>query len=355
MGRRVDRPGRGRPALRRWRRRRRRTAPTDPYPQVISVRQRRDYRVPSVVGAAAGGRGRPPQLGARTTRRPARSSRSARPCWSCCRPATARCPRWTCRSWSRSTACSRSARSPSRSTWRRSRTTDGAGPFAPPTDDQLVGRLDEHPFLPDEEDDHAGHNHSRHDHAALSAHRPRRSPLGGQAPSLDGRLSTTGRAAGWPGPAAEHHLPGAVPEELDPGQLPSRRIPPGSPAAPPRSTDRHSKATAAARIRSPCVLICPGARHAPVPAALVRPSPFGVADRHRRHVVERVGDLAPAASAPRSAARPATARPCARPGSARPPRAGPGSRPAPPPAATRPARRPRSTTASTMLELRGSR
>jgi hypothetical protein len=28
-------------------------------------------------------------------------------------------------------------------------------------DDQLVGRLDEHPFLPDEEDsdDHANHNH----------------------------------------------------------------------------------------------------------------------------------------------------------------------------------------------------
>jgi hypothetical protein len=36
---------------------------------------------------------------------------------------------------------------------------DGAGPFAPAVDDQLVGRLDEHPFLPDEEDDHAGHNH----------------------------------------------------------------------------------------------------------------------------------------------------------------------------------------------------
>ncbi|AGL18635.1 hypothetical protein [Actinoplanes sp. N902-109] len=36
---------------------------------------------------------------------------------------------------------------------------DGAGPFAPGPDDLLVGRLDEHPFLPDEEDDHAGHNH----------------------------------------------------------------------------------------------------------------------------------------------------------------------------------------------------
>jgi hypothetical protein len=38
---------------------------------------------------------------------------------------------------------------------------DGTGPFTPGVDDQLVGRLDEHPFLPDEEDsdDHANHNH----------------------------------------------------------------------------------------------------------------------------------------------------------------------------------------------------
>jgi hypothetical protein len=36
---------------------------------------------------------------------------------------------------------------------------DGAGPFAPTPDDQLVGRLDEHPFTEDEEDEHAGHNH----------------------------------------------------------------------------------------------------------------------------------------------------------------------------------------------------
>ncbi|GAA2876789.1 hypothetical protein Acy02nite_06430 [Actinoplanes cyaneus] len=37
---------------------------------------------------------------------------------------------------------------------------DGSGPFAPAEGDQLVGRLDEHPFLPEDEDDHAGHNHS---------------------------------------------------------------------------------------------------------------------------------------------------------------------------------------------------
>ena len=31
--------------------------------------------------------------------------------------------------------------------------SDGAGPFAPAPGDQLVGRLDEHPFLPDDEDE----------------------------------------------------------------------------------------------------------------------------------------------------------------------------------------------------------
>jgi hypothetical protein len=44
---------------------------------------------------------------------------------------------------------------------------DGTGPFTPGADDQLVGRLDEHPFIPEEgdEDDH-DHDHSsgRHRH-----------------------------------------------------------------------------------------------------------------------------------------------------------------------------------------------
>ena len=30
--------------------------------------------------------------------------------------------------------------------------SDGAGPFTPASDDVLVGRLDEHPYLPDEEE-----------------------------------------------------------------------------------------------------------------------------------------------------------------------------------------------------------
>jgi hypothetical protein len=37
---------------------------------------------------------------------------------------------------------------------------DGTGPFSPDADDQLVGRLDEHPFLPEDDDeDHTGHQH----------------------------------------------------------------------------------------------------------------------------------------------------------------------------------------------------
>src|SRR3954467_10049256 len=35
----------------------------------------------------------------------------------------------------------------------------GTGPFPKKEGDLLVGRLDELPFLPDEEEDHAGHNH----------------------------------------------------------------------------------------------------------------------------------------------------------------------------------------------------
>lgn len=74
--------------------------PTDPHPRVISVRQRRDYRVPSVAALLrAAEAARREGTRRRTSRR--RSRASARRCWSCCRAATARCPRSTCRSWSR--------------------------------------------------------------------------------------------------------------------------------------------------------------------------------------------------------------------------------------------------------------
>ena len=37
--------------------------------------------------------------------------------------------------------------------------SDGTGPFTPGEDDLLVGRLDEHPFLPEDDEDHTGHDH----------------------------------------------------------------------------------------------------------------------------------------------------------------------------------------------------
>ncbi|MBO4160634.1 MULTISPECIES: hypothetical protein [Micromonospora] len=36
---------------------------------------------------------------------------------------------------------------------------DPVGPFSPAADDRLVGRLDEHPFLDEDDHDHAGHQH----------------------------------------------------------------------------------------------------------------------------------------------------------------------------------------------------
>jgi hypothetical protein len=41
---------------------------------------------------------------------------------------------------------------------------DGVGPFTPAEGDLLVGRLDEHPFPDDDEQDHSGHDHSGHQH-----------------------------------------------------------------------------------------------------------------------------------------------------------------------------------------------
>ncbi len=44
---------------------------------------------------------------------------------------------------------------------------DGTGPFVQSDGDQLVGRLDEHPFVPDEDE---AHDHSGHDHSGPHQH-----------------------------------------------------------------------------------------------------------------------------------------------------------------------------------------
>lgn len=53
---------------------------------------------------------------------------------------------------------------------------DGTGPFQPGPDDLLVGRLDEHPF-PDDDDPHAGHDHAPGEHHVGHDHRAS-GPLG---------------------------------------------------------------------------------------------------------------------------------------------------------------------------------
>ena len=131
VGRRVDRPGRGRPALRASAAGGRRREAHDPYPQV-----RLGAPAPRLPGAqrgraAAGGRGGPARAARRGRASRRRWSRSARRCWSCCRPATARWRRSTCRSWSRSTASSWSARSPAPLDLEAYEDDDGAGPFTP--------------------------------------------------------------------------------------------------------------------------------------------------------------------------------------------------------------------------------
>ena len=76
-------------------------------------------------------------------------------------------------------------------------------------DDRLVGRLDEHPYVDLDEDDD-------------EAEPTRPSDAGARRRRRAGCVSTTGRAAaGLPTPAAQHHLPGAVAEQPHPGQLPA--------------------------------------------------------------------------------------------------------------------------------------
>ncbi len=130
----------------------------DPYPQVISVRQRRDYRVPSVAGllrvAEVARRGSVPE------------DEPAGPVETV---GEAVLELLQAGDGSLSSldvpelepldgllTVSEVAEPLDLELFEDS---DGTGPFEPKEGDLLVGRLDEHPFLPDEEEDHAGHNH----------------------------------------------------------------------------------------------------------------------------------------------------------------------------------------------------
>jgi hypothetical protein len=131
---------------------------TDPYPQVISVRQRRDYRVPSVAAllrvADAARRNSVPEdedAGAVET-----VGEAVLELLQAGDGSLASLDVPELEPLDGLLTVSEITEPLDLEAYEDS---DGDGPFAPREGDLLVGRLDEHPFLPDEEEDHAGHNH----------------------------------------------------------------------------------------------------------------------------------------------------------------------------------------------------
>jgi hypothetical protein len=131
---------------------------TDPYPQVISVRQRRDYRVPSVAAllrvADAARRNSVPEdddAGAVET-----VGEAVLELLQAGDGSLASLDVPELEPLDGLLTVSEITEPLDLEAFEDS---DGDGPFQPREGDLLVGRLDEHPFLPDEEEDHAGHNH----------------------------------------------------------------------------------------------------------------------------------------------------------------------------------------------------
>jgi hypothetical protein len=119
------------------------TEAEDPYPQVISVRQRRDYRVPSVAALLR------IADAARRSSVPADEEAGEGSLSSLDVPELEPLD-----------GLLTVSEVPKPLDLEAYHESDGTGPFTPGEDDLLVGRLDEHPFLPDEEEeDHTGHNH----------------------------------------------------------------------------------------------------------------------------------------------------------------------------------------------------
>ncbi|MEU4244175.1 hypothetical protein [Actinoplanes sp. NPDC026619] len=134
------------------------TESTDPYPQVISVRQRRDYRVPSVAAllrvADAARRNSVPEdedAGAVES-----VGEAVLELLQAGDGSLSSLDVPELEPLDGLLTVSEIAEPLDLEAYEDS---DGDGPFAPREGDLLVGRLDEHPFLPDEEEDHAGHNH----------------------------------------------------------------------------------------------------------------------------------------------------------------------------------------------------
>jgi hypothetical protein len=137
--------------------------PTDPHPQVVSVRQRRDYRVPSVAALL--------RIAEAARRDAVPDDEEAEPIESV---GEAVLELLQAGDGSLSSldvpelepldgllTVSEVATPLDLEAFAED---DALGPFTPGPEDLLVGRLDEHPFPP-EDDDHAGHDHSGHNHA----------------------------------------------------------------------------------------------------------------------------------------------------------------------------------------------
>ncbi len=131
---------------------------TDPYPQVISVRQRRDYRVPSVSAllrvAEAARRNSVPQ-----EEDPGPVESVGEAVLELLQAGDGSLSSLDVPELEPLDGLLTVSEITEPLDLEAFEDSDGDGPFAPKEGDLLVGRLDEHPFLPDEEEDHAGHNH----------------------------------------------------------------------------------------------------------------------------------------------------------------------------------------------------
>ncbi len=97
---------------------------------------------------------------------------------------------------------------------------DGGGPFSVAAADRLVGRLDEQPYADLDEDEEgapavpvAGNRRGHRSMTRVASSRP--------ASPVPARLDRDRRDRRAGAPAPQHHLPRAVAQEPDPGQLPA--------------------------------------------------------------------------------------------------------------------------------------
>ncbi|GAA2705384.1 hypothetical protein ACFY2R_19395 [Micromonospora olivasterospora] len=134
--------------------------PTDPHPRVISVRQRRDYRVPSVaallrVAEAARREGTPEE------EEPAPVEGVGEAVLELLQSGDGSLSALDVPELEPLDGVVMVSEVASPVDLESFDDDDPVGPFQPGADDRLVGRLDEHPFLGlgDEEHDHAGHRH----------------------------------------------------------------------------------------------------------------------------------------------------------------------------------------------------